>query len=181
MLQFKKFFLILVIIYLFFPLISCVGVNQVDLYFFEGQGCPHCARMKGYIEGLKVDYPNLKVYDFEVYFNKENQMLFRKMAEVYGVSTSGVPTIFIDNEVIVGENFEKVKNAVEKCSTEVCISPIDKLQGVSNSNVNVSIDGFSPMENKSNEIIGWIVISFLIIIGIIFLIILLKKKSKKIK
>jgi glutaredoxin len=166
LLNLRKKILAIIFISLFLPSAIAAQNNPVDLYLFEGQGCPHCARMKSYLEGLKKDYPNLNVHDFEVYFNKENQSLFRKMAEAYKTDASGVPTIFIDNEVIIGENFEKVKNAVERCSHEACISPMEKLnQGSNSTNINISYDGYSPTtKQKSETIIGWIVIIFLIIV-----------------
>ncbi len=177
---FKKFFLLASFLLLLPAFGFAQNSNPIDLYFFEGQGCPHCAKMKSYLEGLKNDYPDLKVYDFEVYFNAENQALFRKMAEAYGTDTSGVPTIFIDNEVIVGENFEKVKNAVERCSKEVCVSPMDKIENFNGtSNANVSIDGYSSMPNKFNETVGWVIIGVLILAGIFLLFYFLKKKAKK--
>jgi len=180
MVNFKKFFLIAIFVFLFFPLVGQTQANQVDLYFFEGQGCPHCAKMKSFLEGLKRDYQNLKVYDFEVYFNKENQSLFRKMAEAYGTDASGVPTIFIDNEVIVGENFEKVKNAIERCSREICVSPIEKLKEENSAaNVNISIDGYSPSAPSKNEAVGWVIIGAAVLAVIILIIYFVKKKTKQ--
>src|SRR3989339_90761 len=149
--------------------------NPVDLYFFEGQGCPHCAKMKSYLEGLKVDYPNLKVYEFEVYFNEENQILYSKMAGAYGVSSTAVPMVFVGDEFISGADFEKVKNAVEKCSSGVaCPSPIegiDKGSGGSN--------GQAP-SYKNYETVGWIVLGGVIIIGSIFTILAIKKKKENV-
>lgn len=148
------------------------ATNPVELYFFEGQGCPHCAKMKSYLEGLKSDYPNLKVYDFEVYFNEENQALYSKMAGTYGASSNGVPMIFIGDEFIVGEDFEKVKNAVEKCSFgATCSSPMDKISG------DVGEDNGPALSYKNYETIGWIVLGIIIVIGIIFAFLLLKKKK----
>ncbi len=178
MFKLKKFFLIVVFYLLFLPITGKAQNNQVDLYFFEGQGCPYCAKMKSYLEGLKVDYPNLKVYEFEVYFNKENQVLFEKMARAYGAETSGVPTIFVDDEVINGADFEKVKNAIERCSKETCISPIDKIKNLeTDSNVNISVDGYSPATNKTAEIVGWIVIGVVVLVGVCLTIYFLKKKG----
>ena len=156
------------------PFAARAEANPVELYFFEGQGCQHCARMKSYLDGLKVDFPNLVVRDFEVYFNKDNQDLFSAMAVAYNADTNGVPTIFIGEEVIVGENFEKVKNAVERCSLEVCISPADKLATTGGnvnliSNTNQSVDG-------QNETIGWIVLGVILVVGVGFVIFIFKRK-----
>jgi len=172
MLNLKKFFLVVFSLVLLLPIFGRAAANPVELYFFEGQGCQHCAKMKSFLEGLKVDYPNVTVKDFEVYFNKENQELFQKMAAAYGADSNGVPTIFIGEEVIVGENYEKLKNAVEKCSTKVCPSPADKLAAANidiNSNTSQAVAG-------GNEVVGWIVVGAVVIFVITLIIFISKKK-----
>jgi glutaredoxin len=145
--------------------------NPVDLYFFEGQGCPHCAKMKSYLEGLKSDHPNLKVYDFEVYYNEENQALYGKMATAYGATSTGVPMIFIGDEYISGADFEKVKNAVEKCSSgAICLSPMDRISKSSGENNNQTPDF------KNYETIGWIVLG-VIVVGIAIVIVVARRKK----
>ena len=41
--------------------------QPVVLYFFWGDGCPHCAQEKPFLEELKGRYPNLEVRDYEIY------------------------------------------------------------------------------------------------------------------
>lgn len=173
MFKLKTIFVATIFVFLLLPSVGKTESNQVDLYFFEGQGCPHCAKMKSFLEGLKSDYSNLKVYDFEVYFNKENQELFRKMAEAYKADVASVPTIFIDDEVIKGEDFEKVKNAVERCSGEICISPMEKIKETSLG----SSDPAPTVGRSKNEIVGWAVIGGIAVVGM-FLIIFYFKKRK---
>ena len=177
MLKYKKILFLTIFALVFFGFSALAQeespeAKTIDLYFFEGQGCPHCAKMKSYLEGLKVDYPNLKVYEFEVYFNEESQVLYSKMAGAYGVSSTAVPMVFIGDEFISGADFEKVKNVVEKCSSGVaCPSPmerIDKGSGGGNDQV---------PSYKNYETVGWIVLGGVIIIGSIFTILFLKKKN----
>jgi len=49
--------------------------NGVNIYFFWGEGCPHCAKEKPFLEKLEEKYPEVKVYDFEVWKNSENRQL----------------------------------------------------------------------------------------------------------
>lgn len=170
----KKIIFIIFLLVLFLPMVG-FAVNPVELYFFEGQGCQHCAKMKSYLEGLRADYPNLVIRDFEVYFNKENQDLFEKMGAAYNASTNGVPTIFIGNEVIIGENYEKLKNAVEKCSLELCSSPADKLVAVGE-NINSISNTNQPGKDK-NETIGWVVIGVIVAVGVVFTVFIINKKN----
>ncbi|NCD17909.1 MAG: thioredoxin family protein, partial [Actinobacteria bacterium] len=46
------------------------------IYFFWGEGCPHCAAAKPFLAGLQEQYPSLVVQDYEVYNNLENRDLF---------------------------------------------------------------------------------------------------------
>ncbi|MFA5128694.1 MAG: hypothetical protein WC445_01870 [Patescibacteria group bacterium] len=172
----KKIIFIVFLLILVLPTVGSAA-NSIELYFFEGQGCQHCAKMKSFLEGLKTDYPNLVVKDFEVYFNRENQDLFEKMATAYKISSNGVPAIFIGNEAIIGENYEKLKSAMERCSLEPCLSPADKLAAAEN-NVNSALNANQPRNNNNqNEIVGWIVIVVIVTFGIIFTFFIIKIKN----
>lgn len=169
----KKFFFIVSLVAILLPSAGYSAANPVELYFFEAQGCSHCARMASYLEGLKADYPNLIVKDFEVYFNKDNQDLFQKMAAAYGADAGSVPTLFIDDEVIKGEAYEKVKNAVERCSTEVCISPASKIEANTNENTNTNRP-----TSGGNETVGWaILVGGAVVFTVLLIFFILKKKK----
>ncbi len=170
----KKIIFSIFLLVLIFPMVG-FAANPVELYFFEGQGCSYCAKMKSFLEGVKADYPNLEVREFEVYFNKENQVLFEKMAKAYGATTSGVPTLFIGEEVINGADFEKVKNAVEKCSLEICPSPADKLAAVGD-NVNSILNTNQPVDGK-NETVGWVVLGVVAVFGAVLIYFAIKRKN----
>ena len=49
--------------------------KEANIYFFWGDGCPHCAKEKPFLEKLEEKYPEVKVYDFEVWKNSENRQL----------------------------------------------------------------------------------------------------------
>lgn len=67
----KLIFLISLIFSLFLsPLIF--AQQKVKLWFFWGQGCPHCAAEKPFLEELAKKYPQLEIKEFEVYYSKEN-------------------------------------------------------------------------------------------------------------
>ena len=170
----RKIFLVVFSLAFLLPISGRAAANPVELYFFEGQGCPHCARMASYLEGLKADYPNLTVKDFEVYFNKDNQKFFGRMAAAYGSDAGSVPAIFIGDEAISGEAYEKIKNAVEKCSTEkVCVSPAEKIGAVNvNDNTNINTG-----QGGGNEIVGWAVIGAVAICGVLLIYFVLKRKK----
>ncbi|MDD4483616.1 MAG: cytochrome c biogenesis protein CcdA [Methanoregula sp.] len=94
------------------------------LYYFYGDGCPHCARIKPFIEEMAEKYPRLQVRTFEVYFNSSNQEMYRDFLSRYEVKTEGVPAVFIGTKAFVGEDTirENLENEiVSEYSTEpVC-------------------------------------------------------------
>jgi len=74
------------------------------IYFFYGQGCPHCALIEEFFEkeGLYKNYP---IERKEIYFNRENALLFSNVMEQRGVSENerGVPTVVIGSKILVGD------------------------------------------------------------------------------
>ena len=131
----KKIILILMLLILIAPVISNAVEqgkdNEVVLFMFYGQGCPHCGKMELFLKGLEEKYPTLKVERYEVYNNQENRELFQKIAEAFNTEIKGVPTVFIDGKVIVGFSNalgESVENEVKRCVEVGCKSPIDKLK-----------------------------------------------------
>ncbi len=59
------------------------------LYFFWGQGCPHCAAAKPFLEELKKKYPGFKVSAYEIYNSPENLEIMRNMAKSHGTEPQG--------------------------------------------------------------------------------------------
>ncbi len=97
--------------------------QPVAIYFFWGDGCPHCAKAKPFLEELSQSYPNVELRAYEVWYNEQNQMLFTRMASASGFEPSAVPTIFIGDRYWVGydERLDaEIAAAVESCSTLGC-------------------------------------------------------------
>lgn len=69
--------------------------DPVAIYFFWGDGCPHCAEAKPFLADLVQRYPQVQVLAYEVYRVPENADLFREMAAHHGFEPRGVPTFFI--------------------------------------------------------------------------------------
>lgn len=78
-----------------------IGEGKVCLYFFWGQGCPHCAEEKPFLDELKQRYP-VEVYEFEVYSSQENAKLWGDVCRKYGFQPVGVPTTFVGDKAFIG-------------------------------------------------------------------------------
>jgi cytochrome c biogenesis protein CcdA/glutaredoxin len=121
--------------------------SDVDLVFFYGRGCPHCAREEVFLEDMQEKYPDLKVHAHEVYFDKQGRQLFEDMAEAFGSSVSGVPTTFINGKMIVGFTDalgRSIEQEIMHCIEVGCLNPLDRLE----INETVTIEGDkSPIED----------------------------------
>ena len=99
------------------------------IYFFWGDGCPHCAEEEIFLEKLKKEYPQMTVQDYEVWYDKDNQEILKKAAEVMGFEPTGVPVTIIGEKVWIGfrEQYEaEMRAALANCIATSCESPIEK-------------------------------------------------------
>ena len=100
--------------------------HPVHIYIFWGEGCPHCAVAKPWLESLETRYPGVYVHDYEVYYNEANRELWYKFATNYNFEPTGVPTIFIGPYYLPGysesvnDQFEQV---VKDCLQNGCKDP----------------------------------------------------------
>jgi glutaredoxin len=102
------------------------GSNDVHLHMFYGQGCPHCGSLKLFLESIKNKYPTLMVHEHEVYQNQQERELFEQMSENFNVPIEGVPTVFIDDRVIVGFSNAigvSIENQIKRCFEIGCNNP----------------------------------------------------------
>ena len=76
--------------------------GEVVLQLFWGDGCPHCAAEKQWLEQAVTDHPGLVVQQYEVWNDEGNRRLFYGTAERMGFEPSGVPTTIIGDRYWVG-------------------------------------------------------------------------------
>ena len=96
-------------------LISTVFAEDVNVYFFYGDGCPHCAEAEPFLEKMVEKYPDVNLHSYETWKNTDNSDLFIKMSSACGTDVIGVPTIFIGHEAIIGyDNDENKGREIEE-------------------------------------------------------------------
>jgi len=101
-------------------------LNDVHLHMFYGQGCPHCSQLRLFLDKIAPNYPTLRIYEHEVYSDDEGRALFEQMSKAFNVPIEGVPTIFIDDKVIVGFSNsigESIEQEIKRCLTTDCGDP----------------------------------------------------------
>ena len=116
----QPFALVSVLIVLLIALSATGGASSADnkgdvtLYFFWGEGCPHCAKAKPFLDGLRRKHPGLQVCDYEVLSHRENVDILLAMAKERGFEATGVPIFIIGNYVIAGFSEEKARDIEQK-------------------------------------------------------------------
>ncbi len=99
------------------------AANRAVIYFFWGDGCPHCAAAKPFLQSLSEKYPGVEVRAYEVWNSAENRTLFSKMAAAFGFEPQAVPTIFLGEQYWVGYAEpigREIEAAVQGCLESGC-------------------------------------------------------------
>lgn len=78
--------------------------ETVKIYFFWGDGCPHCAKEKLFLQDIVKRYPQVELKTYEVYHSSDNQRLLKFMGDNFGFEPKSVPTIFIGEQHFEGFN-----------------------------------------------------------------------------
>jgi len=109
-----------------------ISETKVVLHLFYGRGCPHCGQMESFLKEMQSDYSGIKIEEHEVYFDNEERQFFQEMSETFGHSIEGVPTVFIDEKVIVGYSnsiADSLEREIERCLSEECADPAERIDG----------------------------------------------------
>jgi cytochrome c biogenesis protein CcdA/glutaredoxin len=83
--------------------------DKIPIYFFYGNGCPHCALVEPLIDSLCSKYPQTDFQRLEVYYNSANQALSAQFNARFGIQEPLVPTVFIGDKVLIGDDEIKAK------------------------------------------------------------------------
>ena len=87
--------------------------NIINIYFFRGEGCPHCAEEEEFFEKeIKKKYNNIKIYDFEVWKNKDNNELLNLVKERFRIRTANVPFTIIGSKYFMGYSADITKDKI---------------------------------------------------------------------
>lgn len=96
-------------------------LEQVVLYFFWAEGCPHCAAAKPILGDLEQRYPRLEVRSFEIRSSVDNQRRLAAMATKFGFEPTGVPVFFLGAQHWVGYS-ESATPRVLEAAIARCVS-----------------------------------------------------------
>ena len=123
--------------FVLFLLPFAVKAEEVNIYLFYGDGCPHCAALEDYLNKEYKNDKDLNIYKYEVWFNKDNQKLWKKVQDITGKEAKGVPYFIIGDKLFQGYNEtssweETVDEAIKDVKTNGYIDDIGVVLGVTN-------------------------------------------------
>lgn len=78
--------------------------DEVEIAFFWGDGCPHCAAEHVFLDDLTQRHPQVRVKAYEVWYDEANRQLFFAVAAQHGVEPDGVPATFMAGRAWIGFN-----------------------------------------------------------------------------
>ncbi len=99
--------------------------DKVNVYFFWGEGCPHCESEKPFLEKMEKRYPEIEVHSFEVWGNAENRKMMRDFGEKLNATVNGVPFTVIGEKHVVGWMDEantgaQIEDAIKCAVNQMC-------------------------------------------------------------
>lgn len=103
----KKIIYTLILFLMFIPSISAEE-NEVNIYFFHSNTCPHCKEEIKLLNELDEYYDNINIYKYEI-SNDNNSVLLSNIGTLLDVKITGVPFTIIGNKYFVGYSSENSK------------------------------------------------------------------------
>ena len=126
---------VVVLVSLLTLVLAAPDAPGVSLYLFWGDGCPHCAAEKRFLDELLTRQPGLEIRSYEVYHDAANRRLYAEMAAAYGFEAGSVPATFVADSVWVGFSDRlapQIEGRVAYCLEYLdCSDPADRLSAAS--------------------------------------------------
>ena len=150
-----RFLMVVVISFFFILPVSAKEDDKVTLYLFYGDGCPHCAEEKLYLNEIKDKYDNFEIVYYEVWKNTDNQKFLEDVKEALEIERSGVPVTVIGDTYFVGwsEALEsRVTRAIRHYKQNEYVDVVEQIRNGTYEKVEDSEKtDFEKEEEKSDE------------------------------
>lgn len=154
--KFIKCFILFFCLLLLFN-IDCFAKEKVKIYFFHGDGCPHCEEEEKFLDKISAKYKNdVEIIDYEVWKNEDNALFMKDVGERFDVTTNAVPLTVISSTPIVGfsdTTEAKIKRAINYY-LENDKKNIDYVSKIKNNSINDTKkikDEFSLVDQKTDS------------------------------
>lgn len=98
----RKILLVLILMLVVVPFNVKADEKVINIYLFYGDGCPHCAAEEEFLDEYLKDKDNVKLYKYEVWYDKTNQEYLQKVQKKLNDKQSGVPYTVVGDKVLLG-------------------------------------------------------------------------------
>lgn len=138
----KKINFFLLIIFAFTLFSAFAYAKSVDAIFVYGDGCPHCATARTYVESVAQKYSDLNVTYIEI---NQNMDFVLSLYSSYGVPTEEqgtVPILFIGSDYVLGDSpiINQIETLYLKCKDQNCHNTNSNLIGGVNNKMEFSLN-----------------------------------------
>lgn len=156
-----KFLFVLFISILIVPFgVLAKDKEPVNIYFFYGSGCPHCAEAEAYFQSIEDEYGDkFNIVRYETWNSQSNADLMEKVADLRGDEPQGVPYIIIGNQSWDGYASSYNDEIEDKIDSEYD-TPVDERYDIMN--YVEEVYGDLNTSNLAGDIAGIIVIIFIL-------------------
>ena len=99
----------------------------VNIYFFRGEGCSHCAAEEPFLQHLVNDvyHEKISIHEYEIWYDENNAAMAEHFAEGYGQVPGGVPMTFIGTHFITGYSEDRSQEFIDAIEEEIANGPVD--------------------------------------------------------
>ena len=142
----KRVFLLLVLIFSFFIFSpKAQAEERINLYFFYGNGCPHCVKEEKFLDRLEKENNAVNIFRYEVWNNRDNAALLARIGKELNLEIKGVPLLIVGEETIVGYyndavTGKRINEIISNYLIEGCTDPVAEIMGES-SNIDECVHG----------------------------------------
>ncbi len=113
--------------------VSAANEDRLNVYFFWGEGCPHCAEEKPFLKMMEDKYDGVKVYSYELYRHPENIKLIEKVASILKAQVGGVPFTVVGDKYFIGYEDAvtpaEIEERIDYCLRHTCTDSVSEIVG----------------------------------------------------
>ena len=133
--------------------------SRVTVYFFYGNGCPHCQEAEEWFASIEEEYGERYVIkDYETWYDADNSTLMQQVAEArgeYDPDNFGVPYILIGDKSWMGFSQDTMADEIKTQIDQVFAQPVSERYDAL---ANVTNGGNDDDKKSGNDVVGLIII-----------------------
>lgn len=153
----KRVFCLFTIVFMsfFFALpVDALENDTITIYLFYGDGCPHCAAEKEFLDDVEDKYDNVELIYYEVWKDAENRDFLENVKDKMQINRSGVPVTIIGETSIVGYSEAvngKIERAIEYYSENEYQDVVLAIREGTYVRSDDEVDDFSEQEKETDD------------------------------